>query len=67
MDLAKLIAAIPDRFYWIAGKGRARPDEPLYGIQILDAETDAIIAEAEADTLEDSVAKVLQLIPAETA
>ncbi len=67
MDLAELIAAIPARYYWIAGKGRARPDEPLYGIQILDAETIDIVAEAEADTLEDSVAQVLQLIPAEAA
>ncbi len=65
MDLAELIAAIPSRFYWIAGKGRERAAEPLYGIQILDPETRVVIAQAEAETLEDSIAQALQLIPAE--
>lgn len=36
-------------------------------IQILDAETSAIIAQAEAETIEDSVALALQMIPAEAA
>lgn len=67
MDLAELIAAIPSRFYWIAGRGRERATEPLYAIQILDPETRAVVAQGEAETLEDSVAKALQLIPAEAA
>lgn len=67
MDLAELIAAIPSQYYWIAAKGRTRPTEPLYAIQILDAETSSIIAQAEAETLEDSIALALQLIPAEAA
>lgn len=67
MDLAELIAAIPARYFWIAGKGRLKPTEPLYGIKIIDPETDSVVAEAEADTLEDAVARALQAIPVEGA
>jgi hypothetical protein len=44
------LSLIPDPFNWIVGKGRTRPDEPPYGVQILltDGAADDVIAEAES-------------------
>ncbi|MCK1503889.1 hypothetical protein [Bradyrhizobium sp. 18] len=67
MALAELVAAIPAQYFWIAGKGRIKPSEPLYAIRILDAETDEVVAQAEADTLEDAIAHALKSLPLEAA
>lgn len=42
---------IPAYLYWLIGKGRTRPDEPLYAVQLLDPVTHAVVAEAEAERL----------------
>lgn len=42
------LTLIPDGMWWLIGKGRTRPDEPLYGVQILDGERVAAEAETEA-------------------
>jgi hypothetical protein len=39
---------LPDA-YWIAGKGKVRPDEPMFGARILEGETP--IGEGESDHL----------------
>jgi hypothetical protein len=44
--------SIPDELYWVIGKGKSRPDEPLYGIQI--------IAEAEDDNLIEAIKSALR-------
>jgi hypothetical protein len=49
------IAAIPSGLYWLIGKGRTRPSEPLYGIQLIDPESDVVVAEAEAEQLADAI------------
>lgn len=41
------LTLIPDGMWWLIGKGRTRPDEPLYGVQILDGER--VVAEAETE------------------
>ncbi len=42
-------------FYWIMAKGRTRRPEPLYAIQILDAETNAVVAQSESNLLEGCI------------
>lgn len=42
------LTLIPDGMWWLIGKGRTRPDEPLYGVQILDGER--VVAEAETES-----------------
>lgn len=54
--LGRAIGQIPSKLYWLLGKGKTRPDEPLYAAQLLDRATGAILAEAEADDLADAIA-----------
>jgi hypothetical protein len=56
---------IPDDLYWIMAKGKTRPDEPLYGVQILrpTGNPKDVIAEAEHDLLE--VALLIAIMKAE--
>lgn len=49
------IASIPPSFYWLMGKGRTRPDEPLYAIQLIDPESGVAIVETEAEELADVI------------
>lgn len=41
------LTLVSDGMWWLIGKGRTRPDEPLYGVQILDGER--VVAEAETE------------------
>lgn len=67
--IADAIASIPDRVYWLIGKGRTRPTEPLYAIQLIDPESGVAIVETEgedlAETISASVEKLSMLQPAE--
>lgn len=49
------IGRIPENVYWLLGKGRNSPSEPLYGVQLLDPETRIVVAEAEAERLSDAI------------
>ena len=52
-DAASLI---PDEFYWLIGKGKTRPDEPLYGAMIMTGDGEqTIVGEAEHDVREIAV------------
>jgi hypothetical protein len=51
--------SIPDELYWVIGKGKTRPDEPLYGIQIMDQKRN-IVAEAEDDSLIEAIKSALR-------
>lgn len=54
---------IPDHLFWLIGKGRTRPTEPLYACQIIDPESGVAIAEAEHEELDQAVAKAVAAIP----
>lgn len=54
-DVSRAIASIPAHFYWLMGKGRTRPSEPLYAVQVIDPESGIAIAEAEAEQLVDAI------------
>lgn len=49
------LSLISPQFYWLTGKGRNSPKEPLYAIQIIDAETRATVAQSESDLLEGCI------------
>lgn len=49
------IASIPPHLYWLIGKGRTRPAEPFYAVQLIDPESGIAIAEAEAEQLADAI------------
>lgn len=53
------IHAIPDHLFWLIGKGRQQPSEPLYAIQIIDPESGVVIAEREGETLDIAIAAAL--------
>ena len=46
-SLDAAMTLIPANRFWLLGKGRTRPDEPMYGAQILDG--GYVIAESEND------------------
>lgn len=48
------LAKLPGDVYWLLAKGRTRPDEPLWAIQITDMEANKI-AEAEAERPADCI------------
>lgn len=58
-NLQHAINSIPDRFYWLIGKGRTRPSEPLYAIQLLDPESGVAIVETEGENLVDTIAAAI--------
>lgn len=43
------IGLVPPGLYWLIGAGKTRPAEPLFGAQIIDPASGAVIAEAEGD------------------
>lgn len=49
--------------YWVVAKGRTRPDEPLYGAQIMNGMTSEIEAQAEAGTLAEAIEDALAMHP----
>ena len=53
--LSRAIASIPPNLYWMMGKGRIRPKEPLYAIQLIDPESDIAVVETEAEELADAI------------
>lgn len=53
--MREAIEEIPSDLEWIIGKGKTRPDEPLYGIQLRKAGTDVILAESEHDDLTTAI------------
>ena len=46
---------IPSDVEWLIGKGKTRPDEPLYGVQLRKAGTDIILAQSEHDDLPTAI------------
>jgi hypothetical protein len=48
------LAKLPGNLYWLLAKGRTRPDEPLWGLQITN-QNGSPIAEAEGDHPADVV------------
>lgn len=52
---------IPPHLFWMAGKGRLKPSEPLYAVQLIDPESGVEIAIAEAETLDDAVSAALKI------
>lgn len=47
-NVGAALTLIPDGLWWVLAKGRYRPDEPLYGVQLRNPTgPDAIAAEAE--------------------
>lgn len=55
VNLEHAIASIPDHFYWLIGKGRTRPSEPLYAIQLVDPESGIAVIETEGENLIDTI------------
>jgi hypothetical protein len=53
-------AAIPENYFWMAAKGRLKPAEPLYAVQIIDAESGIHVAAAEAETLDEAIAAAMR-------
>ena len=51
---------LPNDLYWLIGKGKTRPDEPLYGVQLLEPGSLKIIAEAEHDDLTEAIAAAIR-------
>ena len=43
-SLDAAVALVPDGMWWLLGKGRTRPDEPLYGAQIMPSHNDLDVA-----------------------
>lgn len=39
-------------FYWLMAKGKIKPNEPLYAVQIIDAESGIAVVEVEHNVLE---------------
>lgn len=44
-SMGAAMTLIPGGYWWTIGKGRTRPDEPLYGAQLFDGED--LVSEAE--------------------
>jgi hypothetical protein len=47
-DAADELALLPDDVYWLFAKGKTRPNEPLFGIQLQD-KNGKILFQAEHD------------------
>ncbi|MES5483595.1 hypothetical protein QMZ05_12625 [Bradyrhizobium sp. INPA03-11B] len=62
--LSRAIASVPSNLYWMMGKGRIRPKEPLYAVQLIDPESGIAIAEAEAEQLADAIDSAVKLLGA---
>lgn len=59
--------AIPADLEWLIGKGKTRPDEPMYGVQLRKAGTDIILAQSEHDHLTTAIRlAIAALAPAGT-
>lgn len=58
--VADAIASIPDRVYWLIGKGRTRPTEPLYAIQLIDPESGVAIIETEGEDLAETIGAAVE-------
>lgn len=62
--LLRAVASIPPNIYWLMGKGRTRPKEPLYAVQLIDPESGVAIAEAEAEQLAEAIDAAVKLLGA---
>ena len=58
---AEELANLPGDVYWIFAKGRTRPDEPLWGIQITD-KTGIVLALVEGEHPVDTVRHAASLL-----
>ncbi|MCK1503093.1 hypothetical protein [Bradyrhizobium sp. 188] len=59
-DVSRAIASIPAHFYWLMGKGRTRPSEPLYSVQLIDAESGVAVVETEGEDLADTICAAVE-------
>lgn len=57
--LAGIIASIPADLNWLIGKGKTRPDEPPFGVQLLRGLK--IVAETEGDDICETIKAALAL------
>lgn len=62
--VSRAIASIPDQFYWLMGKGRTRPSEPLYAVQLIDAESGVAVVETEGEDLAGTIRAAVELLHA---
>jgi hypothetical protein len=60
-DIQEAINAIPVGLNWLAGKGKTRPDEPAFGVQLL--RNLRVVAEAEDDDLCSAIRKAIAALP----
>ena len=45
------LSLLPSDLYWLIGKGRTRPDEPLYGVNLFNPGDEKAIVQAESESL----------------
>lgn len=58
-NLQHALNSIPEGLFWLIGKGKISPDEPLYAIQIMDQQRN-ILAEGEDDNLIEAIRMALR-------
>jgi hypothetical protein len=57
--IARVEAKFPNAF-WLIGKGRTKPEEPLFAVRVCHPDDiDVILAEGEGDTLAGAVERTL--------
>lgn len=63
---APALTSIPAHLYWLIGRGRNRPSEPMFGCQLIDPESGIVVAEAEAEVLSDAIKSAISKLPKQT-
>ncbi len=60
---APALASIPAHLNFLIGRGKTRPNEPLYGVQILDGLR--VLVETENDDLDAAIKEAVSLLPSQ--
>lgn len=60
MTVDQAIASIPHDLNWLIGKGKTRPDEPPFGVQLLRGLK--VVAETEGDDLAETIAAAVKQV-----
>ena len=64
MTTEQALQSIPSHLNWIIGKGRTRPDEPIYVAQLIDPESGIAVADGHADEIAIAVQIAVRQLPA---
>lgn len=64
VNLDHAVGSIPDQLYWLLGKGRTRPTEPLYAVQIIDPDSGIAVSETEGENLVDTIRAAIEQLNA---